>query len=100
MKGKMTGGGGGTAKADRKASRVEKRTAIGEAKANVKDVKKSFKKGASTKERVVEKSINLPKRGFPDTWKEGSFGFETKLKSGPNGKAILLGSERAKKTKK
>ena len=89
----------GMSTADKKASRVEKRAAIGEAKANVKAVKKSFNKGASVKERVVEKNINLPKRSFPDTWKEGSFGFDTKLVTGANGKPKLLGSERVKTPK-
>jgi hypothetical protein len=89
----------GTSTADKKASRVEKRAAIGEAKANVKAVKKSFSKGASVKERVVEKNINLPKRSFPDTWKGGAFGFDTKFNTGPNGRPILLGSERVKTPK-
>ena len=89
----------GVQKLENKAARVEKRAAIGEAKANVKAVKKSFNKGTSAKERVAEKSINLPKRGFPDTWKGGSFGFETKLVTGSNGKPKLLGSERAKTPK-
>lgn len=88
-----------SARAENKAGRVEKRAAIGEAKANVKAVKKSFKKEASAKERVVEKTINPPKRGFYDPY-GGSFGFDTKLFSDKNGKAVLLGSERAKTRKK
>jgi hypothetical protein len=83
---------------ENKANRVEKRAAIGEAKANVKAVKKSFNKKTSAKERVSEKIINPPKRDFYDPY-GGSFGFDTKLFSDKNGKAVLLGSERAKTPK-
>jgi hypothetical protein len=88
----------GISTADKKANRVEKRAAISEAKANVKAVKKSFNKGTSAKERVSEKIINSPKRGFYDPY-GGSFGFDTKLFADKTGKAVLLGSERAKTPK-
>ena len=88
----------GTSTVDKKDSKIEKRAAIGEAKANVKAVRNSFNKKTSAKERVSEKIINPPKRDFYDPY-GGSFGFDTKLFSDKNGKAVLLGSERAKTPK-